>query len=301
MHPALEETILELASAQHGVVARWQLLQAGVPATLIDDRIRRRRLEQLYRCVYRVRGLAGSRMQVAATVLSFGPHAVASHRTAAEVLALPVPGPEARDAPVVSVRRGHPRRRRGAVLHRVRMNDDERCVCDGIPVTGPARTVLDLAGALEQRALEQVVAAALRAELTTESAMMRLLTRYPRRAGAPGLLALLRDDPPPAFTRSEAEARFLQLVRSAGLPVPAVNSLVCGFEVDFGWRGHNLVVEIDGLAYHSTRAAQQRDRRRDASLAAAGWRVLRFTWHDVTRRPEATLTKLVLALARGGL
>ncbi|MEX1183569.1 MAG: DUF559 domain-containing protein, partial [Gemmatimonadota bacterium] len=122
-----------------------------------------------------------------------------------------------------------------------------------------------------------------RAGLATEAGIVRLLTRYPRRAGSPRLMALLRDDAPPAFTRSEAEGRFLQLVRRAGLPAPAVNTLVCGFEVDFCWIMHKLVVEIDGLAYHSTRAAQRRDRRRDATLTASGWRVLRFSWDDVTQ------------------
>lgn len=301
MQHAIEEAILELASAQHGVVGRWQLVCAGVPATLIDDRVRRGRLERLQRCVYRVRGLTGARTHVAATVLSFGPHAVASHRTAGEVQALLVRPPATQSAPVVSVRQGHPLQRPGAVLHRVRMADDERCVCDGIPATSPARTLLDLAAELEERALEQVIAAALRAGLATEAGIVRLLTRYPRRAGSPRLMALLRDDAPPAFTRSEAEGRFLQLVRRAGLPAPAVNTLVCGFEVDFCWIMHKLVVEIDGLAYHSTRAAQRRDRRRDATLTASGWRVLRFSWDDVTQRPEATLAKLVLALARGGL
>ena len=90
-------------------------------------------------------------------------------------------------------------------------------------------------------------------------------------------------------------------MRRAELPEPGVNVKLRGFEVDFFWRAQSLVVEIDGLGYHSTRAAQQRDRQRDSTLGAAGMHVLRFTWADVTRRPEITLAKVALALGRAGV
>jgi len=105
----------------------------------------------------------------------------------------------------------------------------------------------------------------------------------------------------PVMTRSEAEERFLALVRRAQLPAPRVNVRIHGFEVDFCWRSHGVVVEVDGLAYHTTRVAQQRDRRRDSTLAAAGIRVLRFTWEDLESRPEATLVKVALALGTAAL
>ena len=103
-----------------------------------------------------------------------------------------------------------------------------------------------------------------------------------------------------AFTRSEAEERFLRLVRLAELPAPVVNVRLRGFEVDFCWRAERVVVEVDGLAYHTSRAAQQRDRHRDTVLAAAGHRVLRFTWRDLATRAEVTLARVAMALARGG-
>ena len=100
------------------------------------------------------------------------------------------------------------------------------------------------------------------------------------------------------MTRSEAEDRFLALIRNAQLPMPRANIRLHGFEADFYWPAHAVVVEIDGLAYHATPDAQQRDRARDSSFAAAGIRVLRFTWQDLTRRSESTLAKVALALGR---
>jgi very-short-patch-repair endonuclease len=81
----------------------------------------------------------------------------------------------------------------------------------------------------------------------------------------------------PAVTRSQAEERFLALIRTAELPSPDVNVPLHGFEVDFLWREQRLVVEIDGYAYHSDRQAFERDRSRDATLAAHGYRVIRVT------------------------
>ena len=293
-----DAVILPLARKQHGIVARWQLVAAGIPVTLLDDRVKRRRLERIARAAYRVRGLDGPRADVVAAVLGFGPFAVASHGTAGEVHGYV----EHRGARIAaSAWRGHPRQRDGAVLHRVPLPPDERVTCDGVPVTSPARTLLDLAAILPNRALEQAVARGLRSDDLGHDDLVALTHRYPRRPGTPRLRALLGVDVPPAMTRSEAEELFLALVRSGQLPHPQVNSVIHGFEADFYWRDAGVVVEIDGLAYHATRDAQQRDRHRDSSLGAAGIRVLRFTWADLTARPTATLVKVALAVGRMGV
>jgi very-short-patch-repair endonuclease len=292
-----DDLILDLAHGQHGVCARWQLIAADLPPNLIDQRVKRRRLLRVGHCVYRVPGLDGPRWQLAAVVLSLGPHAVASHATAAELLGVSEP-----ERPTsISVGRGRPDPRENVQIHRVRLGADECTRCDGIPVTTPARTLLDLAGRLSGRELEQVLARSFRMEIVTAEEVAALIDRYPRRPGAPRLRALLAPDTAPALTRSQAEEKFLALVRRAQLPEPRVNARLNEFEVDFLWRAHDVVVEIDGMAYHSSRAAQERDRRRDSTLAAAGLRLLRFTWSDLTKRPEATLAKVALALGRAGV
>jgi very-short-patch-repair endonuclease len=123
------------------------------------------------------------------------------------------------------------------------------------------------------------------------------LDRYHGRRGIGRLKKLLEDADPPTLTRSEAEERFLALVRAAGLPAPEVNVRIHGHEVDFFWRDQGLVVEVDGFQFHSSRNAFERDRRRDAELQSAGLRVLRVTWRQIIDAPYATLTNLVRALS----
>ena len=100
------------------------------------------------------------------------------------------------------------------------------------------------------------------------------------------------------FTRSEAEERFLALVRRGGLPRPLVNAKRLGFEIDFFWPDHRVAVEIDGFAFHGTRDRFEDDRRRDARLRQAGITVIRVTWRQLQRESEAVLVDVAQALAR---
>src|SRR5690606_16440746 len=98
------------------------------------------------------------------------------------------------------------------------------------------------------------------------------------------------------ITRSKAERTFLALVRKAGIHPPETNAAVAGYEVDAVWRREKLIVEIDGKAFHSTSGRIAADRNRDFTLAAAGYRVTRITWHQLVRTPEALLVQLTRAL-----
>ena len=98
-------------------------------------------------------------------------------------------------------------------------------------------------------------------------------------------------------TRSEAERRLLRLVERARLPRPETNARLAGYEVDALWRLQRLIVEVDGYAFHGGREAFEQDRRRDADLMVAGHRVLRVTWRQLTREPEAVAARLAVTLA----
>jgi very-short-patch-repair endonuclease len=100
------------------------------------------------------------------------------------------------------------------------------------------------------------------------------------------------------LTRSEAERRLVSLVRAAGLPAPEHNVRIDGLEVDLFWRDHALVIEVDGFAYHSGRAAFERDRSRDARLTALGIAVMRITWRQLVHEPHAVVARLAQALVR---
>jgi hypothetical protein len=107
-------------------------------------------------------------------------------------------------------------------------------------------------------------------------------------------LAAYAGEPPP--TREELERKAFALFARAGLPKPAVNVLIDTaaepLEVDFCWRDLGLVVEADSWEHHKTRAAFERDRRRDQLLAAAGWTVIRVTWRQIVERPHEVVAAL---------
>jgi very-short-patch-repair endonuclease len=102
------------------------------------------------------------------------------------------------------------------------------------------------------------------------------------------------------MTRSQAERRLLELIEQAGLPPPRTNVKVAGHEVDLHWPDHNLVVEFDSWTYHSTRAAFERDRRRDADLQLAGQRVMRVTHRQLSGEPIPLIARCAAALAAPG-
>lgn len=293
-----DSIIRAVAADQHGVVARRQLLKAGVTRHVIENRVATGWLQPLHRGVYKVGPLTVPLEREMAAVLACGEMARLSHASAAVCHGLvPKPKPDEKVAISVSVGYGPRIRGPGILVHRVgRMEPDEITTIEGIPITTAARTILDLAAIVDPRALEQAVSRALRSGLAAEDAMARLLDRYPRRAGTPALRAILTRGESPAFVRSEAEARLLALVRSARLPIPRVNDVVRGVEVDFFWPSYRLIVEVDGFAYHGSRAAFERDRRRDMALADVGLRVMRVTWRQLTEESEALLVSLARAL-----
>jgi len=100
-----------------------------------------------------------------------------------------------------------------------------------------------------------------------------------------------------SFTRSAAERILVKLLRAAGLPRPAFNAKTEGYEVDALWRVERVVLEFDSYAFHATRAAFERDRRRDATLTRAGFLVVRTTWRELTEQSHALVARIAEALA----
>lgn len=296
--PTPDTVIRALAAGQHGVVSRAQLVKAGVSPRAIDCRLRKGHLEPLHRGVYRAGPAPARREREMAAVLACGPEAVLSHASAGVEWEL-LPRGSASNPVEVSTREAYRQRGPGIRLHRVStLGPEETSVLDSIPITTPARTILDLAGFLEPNALEGTLARAERRRLTDREAVSDLVAGRRWLRGGPALRALLARDTAPAFTRSEAEDRFLRLVRRGHLPAPETNWIVEGFEVDFVWRAARLVAEVDGFEFHSSRSAFEGDRERDAVLMAAGFRVLRVTWRQLARQPERVAARLRRALER---
>ena len=296
-----DRRILELAARQHGLVSRRQLLSVGLTPRQIQLRVECGRLPRVRRGIYRAHVRPDPRERLAAAVLACGPSAVLSHESAAALWTMLPDRLRDPTAEVhVTLSRGRGRRARGVRVHRCRsLPADERTRVHQLPVTTAPRTVLDLASSTSGPLLERVVARCEREGWTTAEDIRALLARHPARPGSRRLAELLAREDAPAFTRSEAERALLDLVRRAELARPEVNARLRGWEVDFLWRAQRLVVETDGFAYHGSASAFETDRERDARLVAAGYRVLRVTWRQLTETPEAVLVRIAQALVAG--
>ena len=285
----------EVARRQHGVVARAQLLELGAHAQGIKHRVARGRLHQVRRGVYAFAGELTLHGHWMGAVLSGGPEAALSDTSAAQLWEI-VPRPRSLppSMPVfdppnpihVAVPGEGGTTRRDLVLHRRRTLEPNQVTRrQGVPVTKPVATLVDVAAVLDPARLERAINEADKRHLVDPERLRAALDEFPKR---PGLAALKRtlDSPTFAMTDTELESRFLPLARKAGLPMPETQAQVNGFRVDFFWPALGLVVETDGLTYHRTPAEQARDRVRDQVHTAAGLTCLRFTRAQVRFEPE---------------
>jgi very-short-patch-repair endonuclease len=216
-------------------------------------------------------------------VLYCGDGAVLSHGSAAALMGF---GSERDGLTEVSVRSPTIRRHPGLRVHRrLRLHDDDVGLYDGIPVTSPAQTLIDLAVDHDRITAERMVDEADRLDLISPPELRTELDRHPGQRGVARLKIWL-DRRTFRLTRSRLERLFLPMARDVGLPVPETKVWVNGFEVDFFWPDLLFVVETDSLRHHRTSAQQTRDHRRDQAHAAAGFTSLRFTHEQVRYEPE---------------
>ena len=291
--------ITELAQLQHGVIAARQLYSLGLSETQVRKRAMKGWLHRVHRGVYTI---GGARLtdegRWLAAVLACGNGSTLSHQSAGELWGLR------------RRKKGHPvdvtiphaagrRPRAGLAIHRAStLHLGERTLHCRIPVTTPARTILDLAAFLPRRQLERAIDEAERLNTCNEDDLDEIVSAHFGRAGVGALRAVLDDHRAGSTaSRNEFEERFLALSRNHRLPQPVVNVPLLDYVVDFLWPQARLVVELDGRATHGTHRAFQADRDRDGRLSVAGYRVLRFTWFDVTRRPAVVADRIRRMLA----
>jgi very-short-patch-repair endonuclease len=293
-HP--DAAAAEIAARQDGAVSTAQLVAVGLSRRAIAHRVSTGRLQRVHRGVYLLGPVRGPRAAEWAAILACGPRAVLSHRTALALWGLG-DGPPDGDVEITHPRSGRDhdgvRRRRSE-----RIDDRDRAVLHDLPVTSPTRTLLDLASSMRRWELERLIEEAQLRHLAGRDDLYAALERGRGRTGAPAFRAALAREDEPKLTRSQAERRLLDLIRAARLPGPETNVSLARYEVDFLWREQRLVVEVDGFAYHSSRAAFERDRLRDAELQAMGYRILRVTWRRLVDEPEALLAQIATLLAR---
>jgi very-short-patch-repair endonuclease len=281
--------VWSLALKQHGVITRSQLLERGYSRHAIAHRLDIGRLHRIHAGVYAMGTPEITREgRWMGAVLACGSDAVLSHGSAAALYGL------LNDrGPTISVSVPHPRevRRPGIRVHRARLGPGDAGTFNSIPVTSPARTLIDLATEVSGVRLERAVNEADKLRLIDPESLREELGQRPSVRGGPALRKLLHRDTF-ALTDSELERRFLRIALLAGLALPETGVRINGFVVDFFWRDLGLVVETDGLRYHRTPSQQARDRRRDQAHAGAGLTTLRFTHSQIFDEADAVARTL---------
>jgi very-short-patch-repair endonuclease len=162
---------------------------------------------------------------------------------------------------------------------------------EGIPITTPVQTLIDLATRHGVPQMERAMNEADRLGLVRTDDLRKALDDHPGEPGVARLRGII-DRATFRYTRSELERAFLPLVRRARLPSPRTSVYVNDYEVDFHFPGLGLVVETDGLTYHRTPAQQAKDHERDQAHTAAGLTCLRFTHGQIRYEPDRVLRVL---------
>jgi hypothetical protein len=286
------------------VVSLDQLRGIDLTQRAAEYRAGEAHLHRIHRGVYAVgHGSIGQLGTLRAAVLACGEGAVISHGTAAAFWRLRDSWPALID---VTGGRQAGRKIDGIRCRRCRYpNADEIVAHEGLPVTTPARTLVDQAGMLATASLRRMVERAAVLKLLDLDALDAAMHMARGRRGLPALRMILvdwrTDDGSVPDVRSEFEALVLPRLLAGGLPRPTCNTtLQIGDErlmVDFLWEERRVVVETDGEQTHGTPVAFQRDRRRDQILVAAGYRVARATWDQMRDELDAVVTRIARALA----
>lgn len=296
-HEGGEAAVQWVANQQLALITTHQLQVAGVGRGAVRRRVEEGTLHRRYRGVYLVGHpipLPGARELGA--VLACGHRALISYRSAAALWGLANAAVE--DVDVTVVARGC-RSRDGLRVHRVeRLGAGDRTTKSGIPVTSPARAIIDYAATANATELEYATSEAYAHKLTDDRRLLAAIDRAPNHAGVALLRTILRQAGGPQRTRSGGERAMLRLIRAAGLPAPRMNVLIAGFTADFVWPEERLIVELDGYPFHGHRAAFERDHRRDIVHKNAGYEVLRFTGRQLDDEPLLVVAAIVRALDR---
>jgi hypothetical protein len=286
-----DQVIAELASRSHGIVTRRELLRAGVTVHELRTRFKRGTLLPLHRGVYRVGHQAPSReARYLGAVKACGEQAVLCGRAAAHVWGLIKGRPP---QPEVLTRTN--RHIEGVIARRARRTPIKRVTRLGIPVTTVPRTLVDLASSLPAPALARACHEAGVLYRTTPAQVDAVLRRLPSAPGRAKLERVLHGDVP--VTLSRLEARFLEQLAEAGLPLPITNKSAGAYRVDCRWSEHRLTVELDSYRHHNSRHAWEQDRLREREARARGDEFRRYTWRDVFEDPGFMLKEICELLA----
>jgi very-short-patch-repair endonuclease len=291
------ERLVPFGRVQYGLVERSQACAAGVPERTIDGWAASGQIEVVHAGVYLLPGSRPCHERSAlAAVLGAGDGAVASHRTAARFW-----GWLSDRTIEVSVDRPCLPRMTDVVVHRSRDLADRWITSYfGVPTTNPARTLVDLGAVVRPWRVADCLERALIARHVTIEQMEDTYDRLKRRGrNGTGVLRAVLDDRALGAARADSilEVRMARLLRDYGLPPAQFQYQISSKgrfygQVDFAFPDLMVAIEVDGWEAHGTPNALRIDLNRQNEIEELGWRVRRFTWFDVVKRPASVAARL---------
>ena len=292
------------AAQQNGAFTLAQAAACGYPRSSLYDDVERGRIVLLHPGVFAPAGAAPTwERSLSAALLAAGPGAVASHRSAGRLWRITEESDETLEITVPASR--GPRLRAVAVHRSVDLVPEHVFRISHLPVTKPARTLVDLGAVLDAERVEDALDRALVRRLLTVAGVewMRLELSQRGRPGS-GVIRRVLDERALGTNRPDGllEPRMARLMRNSGLPAAVFQHPVYDrsgrflARVDFAYVALRLAIEVDGYHVHGTRRAMEADFVRQNCLAGQGWVVLRFTWAQVVRRPELVARSITEAL-----
>jgi very-short-patch-repair endonuclease len=290
-----------LAASQHGVFSRTQAIALGTTSRQIQRRVSQGRWDSPFPAVYRIVGSGDDRQTIMAAALWGGDRALVSHGAAGVVWGIDgVRGPK----PELWVPMPRNPRSDKVIVHRgERLDRADRTTLGAIPITTPVRTLIDVAGRLEDDRLLTAMESVFRQKLGTPERLAARLAalRDSGRPGAGRLATLLDERGDGGPLESVLEAKVWQLLVTTSLPRPVRQHWITTpsgrYRLDFAWPERKLALECDGWEHHGGTTAFGKDRERLSELVSIGWRVLLVTWHMGARQPQRVARWVELALA----
>jgi len=291
----------QMAACQGGVILIAQALECGLTQSAVSYRVRTGQWSRIRRGVYRVIDMNDHLSRLKAAVAAL-PTAVVSHESAADFHGIG----DAHSASVaVTVHSSTTHVFPGVTVHRTRdLHDSHVVSIDGLPTTTLARTVIDLAAIVHPLRTESLIDRLVLDRRLTLEQLQSVFVDVAKK-GKPGssvvreLLEARSGEPHPM---SKLERLGLKLIREAGLPEPRLEYPIPWDprrRFDVAYPSSRLVIEWDSRRWHTAADAFERDRSRDRQVVLHGWRLLRFTWDDVTVRPNLVANAIQAALESG--
>ena len=188
------------------------------------------------------------------------------------------------------------------VVHRGAVDLNDRRMLGPISLTSPARTIVDLAGDVDDEDLTAIVEDSIHRGLTTPMSIQRCLDRIggKGRRGSARLRAILDDRGDQRPTMSRLEVRIWRTLRAKGLTPIRQYPVQCGgttYYIDCAFPQWRVSVEGFGDKFHRSPRRRKQELRRLADLASVHWRVVPVTWDDITDTPDEVVAKIITTLA----